>query len=619
MLNRRDELSPLAPGRHGESLGFHSHFQDNIDDPLDILIDLGSIQTIDRIAIFPASTVFQGETIAGYGFPHHFRIEISKQADFKNAILVHSSEDPKVETRPEYPEQIKLADLSARFIRLRVLKHWLRVDDRILTAFSEIMVLSGGRNVAIGAEVIARSFISLPAWSSDNLVDGQTDLGLPIKPEPSESNGYLSRPSKHPNQSRWIQLDLEKPTQIEEIRLYPTQPLDAPSQYGHGFPRRFRVLAAMNPDLSDSRVIADFSDPAFPNPGDNPVFIPGDGLPANHVRIEADELWHIAQRNFAVALSEMQVFENGKNVAGNANAVSSHPWELSLPYRNVWKLTFLTDGYSSQNKLIGLDEWLDNLEERKTLDQQIAAIRSSIRQTTDSTIAGVLILGALFVVSLLTLILVSIVRRRKLVLDNQRALRSRISRDLHDDLGSRLSGMRLISETLLNEPNLPKEVRDEIEIIFRASGEANDAMRDIVWLLDTRESSRVKLVRHMRQIVPSVLVHIKHHFQTNEVPEQNLDFEFRRQILFSFKECLGNIVKHADAHNVYCYIGGDEKRFTFEVRDDGKGFDLEAVSAGHGLQNLQTRASSIEGQLQIQSAPGEGTRVLLDTPIRLSK
>ena len=285
----------------------------------------------------------------------------------------------------------------------------------------------------------------------------------------------------------------------------------------------------------------------------------------------------------------------------------------------LWNPAYLVDGFSSQNRLIELDEWLDGLEERKTLDQKIRQLEIEIGQAAETTILGILLVGIGLVGTLLTLIVLTIIRRRRLVLRKQRELRNRISRDLHDDLGSRVGGMRLISENLLHDPDLPASLREDIYMIYKASGEANDAMGDIVWLLGTSVSSRANMVDHMRQLMPSVLGRLKHQFRVSEVPEQDLDFEFRRQVLFSFRECLGNVTKHADAQQVICHVGGDEKRFTFEVRDDGKGFDLEKAKGGHGLENLRIRAASIGGSIEIHSSLGQGTRVILDTPVRQRK
>ncbi len=375
----------------------------------------------------------------------------------------------------------------------------------------------------------------------------------------------------------------------------------------------------MDESFTTSRVIADRSKVAFPNPGDNPVIIPGDGKEARYVRVEAVEQWHISNEFFGLALSEMQIYSSGENVAIGAKVSYLDIGGTRRPYNQVWDPKFLVDGFSSQNRLIELDQWLDDLEERKSLDLRIQQIEALNLQSTEATMTGVLATGTSAIGALLALFVFNIVRRRRLLLKNQRELRDRISRDLHDDLGSRLGGMRMISESLLNDPDLTPSVREDIDIIYQASGEANHAMRDIVWLLDNKESSRAKLVRHMRQLTPSVLGHLTHQFYSDDVPEQELDFEFRRQVLFSFKECLTNVIKHAEARQVYCHVGGDEERFIFEVRDDGKGFIVESAKGGHGIENLGARTASIGGSVRIHSQPGKGTKVILNTPVRLRK
>lgn len=98
-----------------------------------------------------------------------------------------------------------------------------------------------------------------------------------------------------------------------------------------------------------------------------------------------------------------------------------------------------------------------------------------------------------------------------------------------------------------------------------------------------------------------------------------MDFDYRRQILFAFKECLANVVKHSGAGCVHCLIGGGVKRFKFEVCDDGEGFSLEEAGRGHGLKNLRNRAEILDGSVTIVSQPGEGTRVIFDTPVRIER
>ena len=620
LVSQLEKLPPFSPGRRGASAGYHSRFYDSAEKTVDIVLDLGETQVIDRVAVFSVSAVFQGETIVGYGFPRRFRIEVAQDVSFEQAEPLVDSAATGSGRHPEFPVQAVTQGVSARFLRLQVLEHWQRSDGRYLTALGEIMVLSGGRNVAIGARVDAESFTSLPDWSRENLVDGQTDLGLPIGPAPSTSNGFLSVLQRVPETQKWVHLELGNSAQIEEVRLIPAEPFDAPSQHGHGFPRRFRVVASSTADFASRHVIADHTEIAFPNPGDNPVILLADNVTANFIRLEAEELWHVSNRNYALALAEIQVYEKGLNVATGATVTASDVFARPT-FDRVWKPEFLVDGYSSQNQLIELEQWLEGLDERAKSEREIRVIRARIQSKVDGTTNAILVLAAGLIVALAALTVITRVRRKRALARQRDEMRTRIARDLHDDLGSRLGGMRLISESLLAHSELPSSMLDDLDLIHRASREATDSMRDIVWLLDNSETFRSKLISHIRQMVPSILGTMKCEFTMDETPEQQLDFDFRRQILFAFKECLGNVAKHANAECVYCHIGGGAKRFAFEVRDDGEGFLVEEEDAGggHGLRNLRIRAEALGGSVTVLSRPGEGTRVIFDAPIRIGR
>lgn len=613
-----EQLPPFSPGRRGASAGYHSRFYDSAEGSIDIVLDLGESRAIDRVAVFSASAVFQGETITGYGFPRRFRIEIADDPGFEQAMLLLDSASTASLIRPEFPMQAVTPQVSGRFIRLRVLEHWRRADGRFLTALGEIMVLSGGRNVAIGASVDADSFTSLPDWSQENLVDGQTDLGLPIGPAQSDSNGFLSKAQREPEAQKWVQLELARPVRIEEVRLIPSEPFDAPSQHGHGFPRRFRVIASLTSDFASPHVIADHTEIAFPNPGDNAVILPAGEVSAKFIRLEATELWHISNGTYALAIAEMQVYEDGHNVAKEAKVTASD-FFVKKPFDRVWKPEFLVDGYSSQNQLIELDQWLRGLDQRADLERKIESIQLRLQRTVDGTTTALLFLAAGLIVALVALTVNTLVRRKRALARQRDEMRTRIARDLHDDLGSRLGGMRLISESMLADSELPSSMHDDLALIHRGSREATDAMRDIVWLLDNSEMSRNRLIGHIRQMTPTILGGLQCEFTVDDAPDQSLDFDFRRQVLFAFKECLANVAKHANAQNVHCHIGGGANRFTFEVSDDGKGCHAEQSGGVHGLNNLRNRAEALDGSVTVVSQPGEGTRVLFDAPVRIGR
>jgi len=125
----------------------------------------------------------------------------------------------------------------------------------------------------------------------------------------------------------------------------------------------------------------------------------------------------------------------------------------------------------------------------------------------------------------------------------------------------------------------------------------------------------------MKEVAGSVLEpnNIDYQFHTdNAVKDLNFSMEWRRDIFLVFKEALNNIVKYSKARNVSVTLKKSGKSFLLIVEDDGIGFDMNArVSAirGNGLKNMKKRAESINGQLDVESEPGKGTRVKLTVPL----
>ncbi len=614
LQSRLREQPPHSSGHRGENVGVHSLFQEDREQPLDLIIDLGDSHSVDRIVLFPVPGMFRGRTIEGYGFPERVLIELAQEEEFTEPVLRVDSRDVEPAPRPEYPMQVALAEpVDARYLRLRVLEHWTREDGRFLTALGEVMVISQGVNVALRATVKARSFTSLPDWHRDHLVDGQTDLGLPVRPEPSPSNGFLTKGQSTAATDKWIQLVLPQVARVDEVVMIPAQPVDAPDQFGHGFPRRFRLLISEESDFASAQVLADYRDVAFPNPGGNPVAFQTGGASARFVRLEVNEMWHVSTGKYNLSLAEIEVFEEGKNVALGSNVKASDVFS-NPRFLDVWQPEYLVDGYSSQNRLIGLSTWLAGLEERKQTERQISQLQARIAKRADRTLGWVLGFSSVLVTGSLGWVVAMIVRRKRALARHQEALRARIARDLHDDIGSRLGGMRLLSESLLGATELPKELRGDLDLLHRSSSEATDAMRDMVWLLDTRERSLDKLRRQMKRLVPTIVGPLRWVFHIVDEPQAEVDFEFRREVLSAFREALSNAARHSKSDRIECRVGGDVELFWFEVRDWGKGFEEKPDSSGHGIANIRKRANTLGGEVAIESRIDEGTKVTFSAP-----
>ncbi|UYQ94781.1 histidine kinase [Chitinophaga horti] len=210
------------------------------------------------------------------------------------------------------------------------------------------------------------------------------------------------------------------------------------------------------------------------------------------------------------------------------------------------------------------------------------------------------------------------IRNEKLKLEKEQAVdqeRARISSDMHDDLGSGLSTIRLLSEIAKRKIKDSGQTK-EIERISEAAGELVDKMSEIIWAMNSSNDSLANLLAYIRSFAADFLehAHIKHHFIIPEnIPNIKLSGGTRRNIYLAVKESLHNVMKHAQATEVMIEVNV-QKNMMIRIKDNGKGFDPEKVRLfGNGLKNIQKRMEVVGGQAQIFSE--NGTTVLLDIPL----
>ncbi len=206
-------------------------------------------------------------------------------------------------------------------------------------------------------------------------------------------------------------------------------------------------------------------------------------------------------------------------------------------------------------------------------------------------------------------------QRRLAVLEE----RERIGMDLHDGIIQSIYAVGLTLEharLLMNED--PQQAHQRIE---QAVSDLNSTIRDIrAYILDLRP-------RHMHdENLMQGLQRLVNEFRANTLVEVRLEGppdglakmpEAEAVALFHIcQEALANIAKHARAHHVEVALWSVAGRALLEIRDDGRGFDVEKVkqTLGHGLSNMQTRAHNAGGDLDLSTEPDEGTVVLAWVP-----
>jgi signal transduction histidine kinase/ligand-binding sensor domain-containing protein len=199
-------------------------------------------------------------------------------------------------------------------------------------------------------------------------------------------------------------------------------------------------------------------------------------------------------------------------------------------------------------------------------------------------------------------------------------LRTRIATDLHDDIGTSLSHIAVLSELARRKIDEPHAgLADYLAQISRVSQEASAAVGDVVWAINPQRDSLNDLVLRMRRFAVDVLSarEIEVRFNGPDVDgSRKLESDVRRQLFLVFKEAVNNVARHAQASTVRIDLRIDRDAVVLEVSDDGKGFDPQQAGSGNGLHNLRRRAQRLYGNFSIQSSPGNGAQMRFRAPLR---
>lgn len=196
-------------------------------------------------------------------------------------------------------------------------------------------------------------------------------------------------------------------------------------------------------------------------------------------------------------------------------------------------------------------------------------------------------------------------------------IRNRVARDLHDDMGSTLSTINILSAMAKSKMATdPVKTAGYISKISDNSQRMMEAMDDIVWSIKPSNDSMQRVTARMREFATGVLEakDIALKFNVDEgVFAVKLNMEARRDFFLIFKEALNNAAKYSKATEVTVNVTLQNKALCFTIKDNGTGFDVPRAD-GNGLGNMQKRADGMNGKLRIKSAKGEGTEVRLVVP-----
>ncbi|TXD64855.1 two-component system sensor with a ligand-binding domain protein [Polaribacter glomeratus] len=184
-------------------------------------------------------------------------------------------------------------------------------------------------------------------------------------------------------------------------------------------------------------------------------------------------------------------------------------------------------------------------------------------------------------------------------------LRTKIASDLHDDVGSMLSGLAMQTELL--ETNANDADKFKLQKIATISRNAISQMRDLVWSIDSRRQSTNDLVERMRELSEDLLLSKEITFQletdTIKYPNRELSPQIKQNLFLIFKEAITNIIRHSNANHVIISIVNCKKGSHFNIKDNGKNIG-DCNSTGLGLSNMKMRTKQIKGKLKITKDAG---------------
>jgi signal transduction histidine kinase len=296
------------------------------------------------------------------------------------------------------------------------------------------------------------------------------------------------------------------------------------------------------------------------------------------------------QHKYKEALTYFQQYADLKDSlteAGNRNDMV----ELEMKYQNEKKVTEI--------ELLKSDQALKSL----TLSRQKVIITATIVAFIFAIAIGFLMVTRYRAIN-----------NAKRLIEIER-VRNNIARDLHDDIGSTLSSINILSQVALMEKN--GSVQNHLQRIGDQSARIMEDIGDMVWSVNPRNDSINQVIIRMREFATEILDLKKIDYIFNEKIAEGLTLtvDQRKNLFLIFKEVINNAAKYSHASLIDISLRQQGHILVLKITDDGRGFNEHETKAGNGLRNLRERAKEINGVFTLTSIAGKGTEVELGLPI----
>jgi len=190
------------------------------------------------------------------------------------------------------------------------------------------------------------------------------------------------------------------------------------------------------------------------------------------------------------------------------------------------------------------------------------------------------------------------------------SIKSNIAADLHDNVGAGLTEISILSELATNEIDKPSNASKHIGQISELSRQLVESMSDIVWVVNPNRDSLYDLIVRFKDTYGELLTDLGIKLKTTNLDKLitiKLSMDYRQNLYLILKESLNNCIKHSNCKNIDLVVDVAKNNLLIQLIDNGIGFNLESVTLGNGLKNIQKRGKKIGGNVKITSTKEVGT------------
>ena len=328
--------------------------------------------------------------------------------------------------------------------------------------------------------------------------------------------------------------------------------------------------------------------------------------------------------------------DNGKiELEHNQNSLQINV--IAFDYSNPERIKY-------KYKLSGFDEnWIDLGTENKLILQNLPAGKYmlSVKGTNadgiwsdhEATLSVIINLPYwqttwFYVLTAIALILISIivhkimvkskvnraVKIEKIREEEAEKIRRKTAIDFHDELGHRLTRISLLTELIKrNIGNAFSEITSLLNQISDNSTQLYNGTKDFIWAIDPQQDTLYELMIRLKDFGDDLYGRTNIKFEVNGLDEKlqnaTLNVDWKRHLALIFKEGMNNSLKHANSEKVQLNTQITKDEIEIVLMDDGQGFAVNTASRGNGIRNMQNRAEKLNSSLQIDTAPGKGTKL----------